>query len=47
MGTGQTGIACVKLNRNFIGIDIDTNSYELSKKRIEEQNKLNKQVELF
>lgn len=47
MGTGQTGIACVKLNRNFIGIDIDTNSYELSKKRIEEQNKLNKQEELF
>jgi len=36
MGTGQTGIACVKLNRNFIGIDIDTNSYELSKKRIKE-----------
>ena len=23
MGTGQTGIACLKLNRNFIGIDID------------------------
>lgn len=34
MGTGQTGIACVKLNRNFIGIDIDANSYQLSKERI-------------
>jgi site-specific DNA-methyltransferase (adenine-specific) len=34
MGTGQTGIACLKLNRNFIGIELDKNSFELSKKRI-------------
>ncbi len=43
MGTGQTGIACLKLNRNFIGIELDKNSFELSKKRINNyklQNKL-------
>jgi len=39
MGTGQTGIACKKNNRNFIGIDIDVNAYNLSKKRIKEYNK--------
>ena len=35
MGTGQTGIACKKLNRNFIGIEIDPDSFKLSKNRIE------------
>ena len=34
-GTGQTGIACKKLNRNFIGIEIDPNSFKLSKNRIQ------------
>lgn len=35
-GTGQTGIACKKLKRKFIGIELDKKSFELSKKRIEE-----------
>lgn len=36
MGAGGTGIACKNTNRNFIGIDINKELYELSKKRIEE-----------
>lgn len=36
MGSGTTGIACKKLNRNFIGIEIDENYYNVAKQRIEE-----------
>ena len=35
MGTGQTGIVCKKLNREFIGIELDGNAYDISKDRIE------------
>tara|TARA_R100001163_G_scaffold13569_3_gene12588 strand:+ start:1007 stop:1792 length:786 start_codon:yes stop_codon:yes gene_type:complete len=35
-GTGQTGIACKKLKRKFIGIELDNKAFELSKKRINE-----------
>lgn len=34
MGTGTTGVSCVKLNRNFIGIEIDKKYYEIAKERI-------------
>jgi len=33
-GTGQTGIACKKHNRKFIGIELDKETFELSKQRI-------------
>lgn len=36
MGSGTTGVACVNLNRNFIGIEIDKDYFQISKKRIEE-----------
>lgn len=36
MGSGTTGVACKKLNRNFIGIELDKEYYEIAKKRIEE-----------
>jgi site-specific DNA-methyltransferase (adenine-specific) len=35
MGSGTTGIACKKLNRNFIGIELDKDYFEIAKKRIE------------
>ena len=35
MGSGTTGIACKNLNRNFIGIELDTTYFEIAKKRIE------------
>lgn len=35
-GSGTTGVACKKLNRNFIGFELDQNYFEISKKRIED-----------
>jgi DNA modification methylase len=36
MGSGTTGVACKELNRDFIGIELDKDYFEISKKRIEE-----------
>jgi DNA modification methylase len=38
MGSGTTGIACNRLNRNFIGIDLDPHYVELTKRRIEDHS---------
>lgn len=37
MGSGTTGVACVELNRNFIGIEIDEHYFKIAKERIEEE----------
>lgn len=34
MGAGSAGLACLKLNRNFIGIEIDENFFNIAKDRI-------------
>lgn len=39
MGSGTTGVACVNLNRKFIGIELDDNYFEIAKARIENANK--------
>lgn len=36
MGSGTTGVACVNLNRNFIGIEMDEKYFEIAKNRISE-----------
>jgi len=36
MGSGTTGVACVKTGRNFIGIEIDKGYFEIAQKRIAE-----------
>ena len=36
MGSGSTGVACKNLNRNFIGIELDTDYFNIAKKRIDE-----------
>ena len=35
MGSGTTGVACKNLNRDFIGIEIDKEYFEIAKQRIE------------
>lgn len=35
MGSGTTGVACVNTNRNFIGIELDKNYFNIAKERIE------------
>lgn len=36
MGVGSTGVACVNLNRNFIGIETNVDYYNAAVKRIQE-----------
>jgi site-specific DNA-methyltransferase (adenine-specific) len=34
MGSGTTGVACKKLNRNFIGIELDADYFKIASERI-------------
>ena len=36
MGSGSTGVACVNTNRNFIGIEIDSDYFNVAVNRIQE-----------
>ena len=36
MGSGTTGVACVKTGRNFIGIEIDETYFNIAQKRIKD-----------
>jgi len=36
LGSGTTGIACRKLNRDFIGIEINSEYCKIARKRIDE-----------
>lgn len=36
MGSGSAGVACVNTNRNFVGIELDKEYFEIAKKRIKE-----------
>ena len=36
MGSGTTGVACVQLGRNFIGIELDKGYFDIASKRINE-----------
>jgi DNA modification methylase len=36
MGSGTTGVACVKLGRNFIGIEKEPKYFEIAQRRIAE-----------
>lgn len=39
MGSGSTGVAAIKANRSFIGIEMDTNYYKIAQRRIAEISK--------
>ena len=34
MGSGSTGVACMNLNRNFIGIERDENYFKIALERL-------------
>ena len=38
MGSGSTGVACMKLNRNFIGIEKELDYFNIAKERIDVEN---------
>ena len=42
MGSGTTGIACVKTGRRFIGIELDEERFDLSMKRISDAHQKHK-----
>jgi len=44
MGSGTTGVACKNLNRNFIGIELDTEYFAIAQKRIGNSDTINKEV---
>ena len=35
MGSGSTGVAALELNRRFVGIELDTDYFNIAKSRIE------------
>ena len=37
MGSGSCGIACLNTNRNFIGMELDKNYFNIAKERIEQR----------
>jgi len=39
MGSGTTGVACVRLGRRFTGIEIDPEYFDIARRRIEEELK--------
>lgn len=44
MGSGTTGVACIKTDRHFIGIEKDESYFRIANKRI---NETNQQLKLF
>lgn len=40
MGGGSTGVACLNTNRNFIGIEKDTEIFKIAQERINKMNRL-------
>ena len=38
MGSGTTGVACKKLKRDFIGIELAKDYFDMAKSRIENQD---------
>ena len=45
MGSGSTGVACIKINRKFIGVELEEKYFEMAKNRIEEAQNNIKEIE--
>lgn len=44
MGSGSTGVACLNLNRNFIGFEVDGKYFQIAEDRI---HHINNEIKLF
>jgi len=42
MGSGTTGVAAINTNRNFIGIELDSEYFSIAESRINEVNNKNR-----
>lgn len=47
MGSGTTGVACINTNRNFIGMELDDEYFEIAKWRISEEQNKPEQITMF
>ena len=47
MGSGTTGVACINLNRNFIGIEKDPKYFEIAKDRIYKASCIQEKLESY
>lgn len=47
MGSGTTGVVCVKMGRKFIGIELDSNTYKMAEERINKVINTPKTIKLF
>ena len=47
MGSGSTGVACVNINRNFIGIELDAEYFKIAENRIADAQNKPEQIPLI
>lgn len=47
MGSGSTGVACIHEDREFIGIEKDTEYFRIAKMRLEQEQKAGRQMSLL
>lgn len=47
MGSGSTGVACVREGRDFVGIERDERYYQIAKTRIEQEQAAGRQLSLL
>ena len=47
MGSGSTGVACVNINRNFIGIELDADYFKIAENRIADAQNKPEQIPLI
>lgn len=38
IGSGTTGVACVRTGRKFVGVELDAGYFDVAKRRIEGEN---------
>ena len=45
MGSGSTGVACIRTGREFIGIELDTDYFAIAERRIQAEMGIIKEKE--